>query len=210
MNTIIWDMGGTLIDTYPEVDRALAEAVWGPHPAAEQIHRVSLLRAESIAHAIDVLATRHGIDRSRLDDAYSALKRRWAIHPAPVMDGAVEVMAAVHAAGGLNLVATHRDRTSAQALLDALGLRPDDMVCAPDGFPRKPSPAMNLLLMRRHHLVAHQVLCVGDRPIDVEAAAAAGLAGALLVPDGEETPVPRLPEGSVVISALTDLLAMIG
>ncbi len=210
MNTIIWEMGGTLVDTYPEVDRVLAHAVWGEDPSASQMHEVSVLRAESIAHAIDVLSERHKVDPGLLDAAYGALKRRWQSHPAPLMDGAAEVMAAVHAAGGLNLVATHRDRTSAMALLDALGLRPDDLVCAPDGYPRKPDPAMNLLLMERHRLSPADVLCVGDRPIDLQAAAAAGLAGALLVPAGEAAPEDPLPPGCAVIPSLRDLLGRIG
>ncbi|MCI1746664.1 MAG: HAD-IA family hydrolase [Acidipropionibacterium sp.] len=209
MNTIIWDMGGTLVDTYPEVDRALARAVWGDGPTPEQLHEVSTLRSTSIAHAIDVLSNRHEVDRRVLDEAYSALKHRWESRPAPLMDGAVEVMAAVHAAGGLNLVATHRDRTSAGALLDGLGLHPDDLICAPDGYPRKPDPTMFQLLMRRHRLRAADVLCVGDRPIDVEAAEAAGLAGALLVPEGDVR-TQDLPKGCLVISSLRDLLTQIG
>ncbi len=221
MNTIIWDMGGTLVDTYPEVDRALADAVWGTAPSPEDADRhehlqeIAVLRSRSINHAIEVLSARHGVPRERLDEAYSALKLRWASHPAPLMAGATQVMAAVHAAGGLNLVATHRDRTSAQALLDGLGLHPDDLVCAPDGYPRKPDPAMYLLLMSRHDLAADQVLCVGDRPIDVQAAAAAGLAGALLRPTGEQQPGAegagwQLPAGCFEIGALTDLLDRIG
>lgn len=209
MNTIIWDMGGTLVDTYPEVDRALACAVWGTDPSPEQLREVSRLRSTSIAHAIDALSERHEVDRGVLDQAYSALKHRWASHPAPLMDGAAEVMTAVHAAGGLNLVATHRDRTSASALLDGLGLHPDDLICAPDGYPRKPDPTMFQILMGRHRLRGPDVLCVGDRLIDVAAAAAAGLNGALLVPGGGGPP-QGLPKGSQVVSSLRDLLTLIG
>ena len=56
------------------------------------------------------------------------------------MAGAAEVMAAVRRGGGLNLVATHRDRASAENLFHALGVQVDDLVCAPDGFARKPDP----------------------------------------------------------------------
>ena len=92
--------------------------------------------------------------------------------------------------GGLNLVATHRDRASATDLLRALDLTVDDMVCAPDGIARKPSPAMNLLLAERHELDPAEVLCVGDRPIDVMAARAAGMAASLLVRPGTSVTLP--------------------
>lgn len=205
---VVWDMGGTLVDTYPEVDRTLARAVWGDQVSAARLREVADLRQESIAHAIGVLSDRHGVPAETLQAAYDDLKRRWTAHPAPLMGGAREVMAAVRSSGGLNLVATHRDRTSAQALVTALGIDVDDLVCAPDGLPRKPDPAMNLLLMRRHHLDPGSVLCVGDRLIDVQAAQASGVRGVLLDPDAA-TPPAELPQSCRVIADLRDLMALI-
>ena len=139
VRSIIWDMGGTLVDTYPEVDQTLAEAVW-PEPTEQQLYEVAHLRSESIAHAIEVLAKQYDVSSGLLDDAYTLLKKKWAHDPAPLMAGAAEVMAAVRRGGGLNLVATHRDRASAENLFHALGVQVDDLVCAPDGFARKPDP----------------------------------------------------------------------
>lgn len=207
MRSLIWDMGGTLIDTYPEVDRTLAHAVWGDTVTDEHLSEVRHLRMESIAEAIRVLAERYGVDAESLDRAYTELKERWRTHPAPLMAGATGLMDAVRHAGGLNLVATHRDHTSAQALLDALGVEVDDLVCAPDGLPRKPDPAMNRLLIERHHLDPAEVLSVGDRGIDVLAADAAGLRSALLVtPDTPPQDTGTLTP--LVITHLSDLLPL--
>ncbi|GAA2515584.1 HAD-IA family hydrolase [Rarobacter incanus] len=183
MVNVIWDMGGTLIDTYPEVDRALAAAVWGTAPTAQQLRHVQALRTVSIAHAIDALSAEYAVPPQTLQQAYRDLKARWQTHPAPLMPCARDLLTAVSASGGLNLVATHRDRASATALLDALGIRVDDLVCAPDGLARKPDPAMNLMLLSRHHLAPRDVVCIGDRAIDMQAAAAAGLRGILLDQD---------------------------
>lgn len=209
MRHIIWDMGGTLVDTYPEVDRALCQAAFGD-TAPAHLRAVTLLTRRSIAEAVSTLAARHALPRRQLAEAYEALKERWRERPAPVMEGAREVMAQVSACGGLNLVATHRDRTSATHLLEALGLQVDDLVCAPDGLARKPSPAMNLLLVERHGLRPAEVLCVGDRLLDVAAARAAGLAAALLVRPGTSVTLPDDAPGALVVASLTDLLPLLG
>ena len=122
------------------------------------------------------------------------------------MDGARELMARVWEKGGLNMVATHRDRASATMLVTVLGLDLDDMVCAPDGLARKPSPEMNLLLARRHDLDPASVLCVGDRVIDASAAAAAGMPAVLLVRPGTVLALDRVEQDLNVVADLRDLI----
>lgn len=206
MRTVIWDLGGTLVDTYPDVDRALAEVVHAT-PDQHDLDEVAQLTRRSSAQAITVLARRHGIAEQELRAAYEALKERWARQPPPAMAGAREVLAAVRASGGSNLVSTHRDRQSATVLLEALGLEAeiDDMVCAPDGFPRKPDPTMVRVLLERHRLSPGECLVVGDRPADIEAAARADVRGALLITPGIPLPAP----GAVRISSLISLLDLL-
>lgn len=205
MRSIIWDMGGTLIDTYGDVDRTLAEAATGRTDEAT-LHEVAQLTRVSSGHAISELAARYEVDEQTLRSAYDALKDRWRDQPAPVMDGAREVMAAVSRGGGLNLVATHRSRESAQILLDALELTMDDMICAPDGHPRKPDPEMNEALLQRHGLSPAQALAVGDRPGDIRAAQGAGIRAVLLAtPDLPQ----ELPEGAERITDLRELLPLL-
>ena len=205
MRHIIWDMGGTLIDTYPEVVRALSRAAYGD-TAPSHLREIGALTQYSIAHAIESLSVSREVPRTDLERAYEELKTRWRTRPAPVMDGARELIARVWEKGGLNLVATHRDRASATMLVTVLGLDLDDMVCAPDGLARKPSPEMNLLLARRHGLDPAQVLCVGDRPIDAVAAANAGMSAALLVSPGTVLTLRDAVDGTAVVADLRDLI----
>lgn len=211
MHSVIWDLGGTLVDTYPDVDRALASAVSGDGrpPTQAQLDEVARLTRVSSGHAIEVLAERHGRPAEALRDAYEATKELWRTSPPPVMPGAQEVMEAVRRLGGLNLVATHRDRDSASQLLHTLGLRVDDLVCAPDGFARKPDPAMMHELLRRHRLATPDVLAVGDRPGDVLAARAAGVRGLLLVTPGVPLEAVDDLEGSERIGALEELVPLL-
>lgn len=206
MHTVIWDLGGTLLDTYPVVDRALASAVHGDDEvSAADIKEVAELTRISSGHAIETLAHRHGVPEADLRDAYEGTKATWRFSPPPVMDGAREVMAAVRAAGGLNLVATHRHRNSATTLLEEVGLEVDDMVCASDGFPRKPDPAMVLELLGRQALDPADVIAVGDRPGDVAAAQSAGVCGVLLTTPGIVLDAP----GADRIGSLRELLELI-
>ena len=201
MRAVIWDLGGTLVDTYPDVDRALAAAI-RPEPDDALLHEVVLLTRRSSSEAISRLAQRHGLAEETLRAAYEGTKQRWREHPPPAMAGARELLAAVRDGGGLNLVSTHRERDSALALLDALDLTVDDVVCAPDGYPRKPDPAMVRALLSRHELEPGECLAVGDRPGDVEAARAGGVRGVLL-----ETPGVPLEAGDAErITALSELL----
>lgn len=209
MRSVIWDLGGTLLDTYPVVDRALAAAVRagtdGRGVTAADLHAVAELTRVSSGHAIETLAERHGIPQADLRAAYEATKETWRHEPPPVTEGAREVMDAVSAAGGLNLVATHRDRASATELLEEVGLQVDDMVCAPDGFPRKPDPAMVVELLRRHSLDPGLVLAVGDRPVDVAAAEAVGVRGVLLETPGIVLDAP----GAERVSSLLELVELV-
>lgn len=204
MNALIWDLGGTLVDTYPDVDRALASAI-DPRPEEALLHEVAALTRVSSSHATATLAARHDVPERRLRTAYEATTVHWQDHPPPVMDGARALIAAVHAAGGLNLVATHRDRDSAGALLAALELGIDDLVCAPDGFARKPDPALVLALLERHRLDPADCLAVGDRPADVEAARRAGVEGWLLVTPG----IPLTAPGAHRTQSLRTLIPLV-
>ena len=74
MRALIWDLGGTLADTYPDVDRALA-MVLDPRPGPELLHEVALLTRRSSSHAISTLAARHELPEQELRRAYEQIGR---------------------------------------------------------------------------------------------------------------------------------------
>ena len=143
---------------------------------------------------------------AEFEAAEESLKARWRSDPAPAMPGAHRLLHDVRAAGGLNLVVTHRDRGSAQSLLDGLGLEADDLISTADGYPRKPDPAMYVAMLERHGLDPADCLAVGDRPIDADAAAASGLATATL--ESPEAPVDDRADHSV--ASLDELRPLLG
>lgn len=98
--SIVWDLGGTLMDTYPDVDRALARAAFGDDDGGARLAEVASLTRISSGHAITELARRTGVEEDALRAAYDGVKELWQRAPAPVMPGAREVIAAVTAGGG--------------------------------------------------------------------------------------------------------------
>lgn len=80
MRALIWDLGGTLVDTYPDVDRALAEALT-PDPDEALLHEVAVLTRRSSGEAITDLAARHDVPEERLRAAYQATKETWERRP---------------------------------------------------------------------------------------------------------------------------------
>lgn len=203
---VFWDMGGTLVDTYPALDAALAAAVRG-HGHAVDERDVARLTRVSTAHAIATLAERFGVDAGELAAANRELRRRWLHNPAPAMTGAGRLLRDVAAAGGLNLVVTHRDRDSALGLLRGLGLEVDDLISTSDGYPRKPDPTMYRAMLDRHSLDPAVCLSVGDRPIDAAAARAAGVATAAL--ESPEAPAGHGADHAVAtLDALRPLLGL--
>ncbi|MGD7732563.1 HAD-IA family hydrolase [Propionibacteriaceae bacterium G57] len=191
---VFWDLGGTLVDTYPQLDEAFVGVVRA-HGGEVSLDQVAKLTRRSTGAAVAELSRGFGIDGAEFERANRELKALWRQNPAPVMPGARELLADIAAAGGLNLVVTHRDRASALSLVEGLGLGVDDLVSTSDGHPRKPDPAMYRVLLERHGLAAADCLAVGDRPIDAEAAHAAGIEAAML--ESAAAPVDDDAEHSV-------------
>ena len=203
---VFWDLGGTLVNTYPQLDEALAGVV-GAHGGKVAVAEVAVWTRRSTGAAIEELSRRFGVPIEAFTAAEAGLKELWRQHPAPAMPGARELLADISAAGGLNLVVTHRDWDSAFSLVEGLALPVDDLISTSDGYPRKPDPQMYLSLLSTHHLDPDDCLAVGDRPIDAEAAHAAGLEAAML--ESEAAPVDDDAEYSIeTLDELRDLLEL--
>jgi len=176
IRNIIWDVDGTLFDTYLTFAACFqaALAVDGYTASAEQITELALV---SMTHCAYSLAAEFGVDpdemAARFDDQYAQTS------PAsqPPFPHVLSVCKAISEAGGLNLIVTHRGLRSLKLLLEYHQMEPyfSASLSAQEGFPLKPDPAMFIELVNRFSLDPAQTLAVGDREIDIQAGAAAGL-----------------------------------
>lgn len=207
MREFLWDLDGTLLNTYPAMVQAFQQVVTelGGTITTEATYR--LMRQQSVGYAERTIAAQNGWDWQALRAGY----QRWEpqLQQAPVaFAGAKEVLARVVAVGGHNYLMTHRD-ASAQTYLVQAGLDHyfTDAVTACQPFPRKPEPAALNYLLDKYHVDRQQAVMVGDRNLDIEAGHNAGIAGYLFDID-RLIKVTSSPE--IQVTDLNDLLTMVG
>lgn len=203
---VIWDFDGTLFNTYPAMNRAirLAAADMGAVVSAD---RVARLLKQTLALCMETITMDYGLDRARFDERYNYYRMKQTPDEQPPMPGALAICRRIMDAGGHNYIFTHRDHESMGELLDWYQARPlfEALSSSLDGIARKPNPAGFLGLIEQFHLAPETVIAVGDRLLDVLAAAKAGIAACLLTRDPEALAKPQY-----IIGHLDELGTVLG
>jgi phosphoglycolate phosphatase-like HAD superfamily hydrolase len=173
---IIWDVDGTLFDTYPAISAAILAAL------AEQgvtIERdiVTHMAMTSLGTTLPDLAKRFKLDHERLFVRYEFFLTGTPLGSQRPFPGVKQVLQRVAHNGGMNLIATHRGKDSLIPMLKYHRLYSffADMLSIHDGYPRKPNPAMFNTLIEKHGLITEETITIGDRDLDLEAGKAAGV-----------------------------------
>ena len=175
LNAFIWDMDGTVLDSYGAIVTSLyrAYASFGIEMDKKDIRRQVL--TTSVGAFMDDMEKKTGIIYDTLEPVYHeiAVEEQERIRP---IRNAPEILRFLKDRGARNFVFTHRG-LSTLYLLEKLGLKDlfEDIVTARDGFPRKPDPAAVHHLIEKHSLDRDTAAYVGDRVIDVRCAVNAGI-----------------------------------
>lgn len=179
MREFLWDLDGTLLDTYPAMVAGFQRAVTNLGGTVDRQEVYTMMRQHSVGYAQAEIATRFGWDKAVLKTGYQKYEPMLQVAPA-AFDGAKAVLQRVQEVGGHNYLMTHRDQ-SAQRYLQRAGLATyfTDAVTAAQPFPRKPDPAALNYLLDKHHVDRKAAVMVGDRNLDIEAGHNAGIAGYL-------------------------------
>jgi phosphoglycolate phosphatase len=187
IRAVAFDLDGTLVDSAPDIQRALNAAL-----KKEGLQRFDLEQVRGwIGDGPDVLIGR-ALAQQGMEDAADDLRqrlRRWfdtATLAAPLAGGAV-IAGIAELLGGLRgllpLVAvTNKPTPLARAVLDAAGLLPclDGVHGADTSSLRKPAPDMLLAACERLGVGPQQMLMVGDSVLDLQCAHAAGCPAVLV------------------------------
>ena len=174
IKNILWDLDGTLFDTYPATTYALNETL-KELGFSMPLNAIDGLARQSIRRCLGTLSQRFDLNpellQRRFTDTYQGVS---AANQLP-FPGVRSVCEWIRARGGVNIIIAHRSLKSTLKLLEAHNLSPlfEDIFTAEQGYPRKPDPAMILAALGKHHLNPDETLLVGDRELDVQAGQAA-------------------------------------
>lgn len=174
----IWDFDGTLFDTYPVIIQQIQTALGHFGHSIDPLELMEQL-LNTVGIALEYCAEKYGIDYTQLSDDYSILHNETALQPVTQpMEAVEQVLSAVVARGGTNLIYTHRDLPSTNAYLEKYGLsRYFSHIVAADtpGFAWKPAPDSITYLLETAQLDPNETAMVGDREIDLASGRAAGV-----------------------------------
>lgn len=177
-----WDFDGTLYATYGRITRACLKALADAGKDIQDIPFEEAFRAakRSIKHFSDRYAVPRGLSHEEFTLGYRAnanLEGEESIRPYP---GVKEMVEAVVKNGGRNFLYTHRGVDAIYWMKkDGLWQYFFDSVTKEDAFPLKPAPDALMHLAKKHDLNPADCIMLGDREIDIQAALAAGMNGAL-------------------------------
>jgi phosphoglycolate phosphatase-like HAD superfamily hydrolase len=181
IKNIIWDLDGTLFDTYPAIAWAFKAALksMGKEASAGWIEE---LARKSLGFCVASLVEKFKVDEEKLgiafDNYYGGIKPEGQ-RPFP---GVKNICKFIFEKGGKNFIVTHRGRESTDELLSANNMTHyfTEIITNENGFPKKPDPTAFMALINDYKLVKEETIGVGDREIDIQAGKAAGLFTCLL------------------------------
>jgi HAD superfamily hydrolase (TIGR01549 family) len=201
---LIWDVDGTLFDTYPGFACAFQAALADLGKAASQEWITSLARV-SMDFCLTSLAERFQLDLQELERKFDQHYQQIGYLEQPAFPGVKELCESICSVGGRNVIVTHRRKVGTAGLLATHHLEKyfSGSITADDGFPRKPAPDAFEAALRDYGLECAETMAVGDRDIDVLAAQSAGIFACLFGP-----PMDGI-SADLTISNFTELRAYI-
>jgi HAD superfamily hydrolase (TIGR01509 family) len=191
IKNLIWDVDGTLFNTYPAFTLAFSKAMIELQAPAP-LDKIDRLAKISLGHCARTLAADYSLPVETLEQSFD---RHYSQIPAEnqgPFPGVRAVCELIASRQGLNLIVTHRQLPSTERLLanhDLSGFFAE-IVSAQDGYPIKPDPAMFQMLIEKYQMEPGETLAIGDREIDVQAGGAAGCLTALF----GNNPCPTPPD----------------
>jgi beta-phosphoglucomutase len=203
---VVFDLDGVLIDSYrPHLEswRMLARERGLPFSEEQFRPLFGLAGRDMISRLYGAPLREEEI--AALYERKKALFREVAARGCPVVDGAPQLVDALHEAGFRLAIATSGPRESVEAALEEMGRREkfSAWAAAEDVARTKPDPALYRLAARRLDVAPRRCCAVEDAPAGIASARGAGMSVV-----GLWSPIRRdddLREADLVVRSLRDL-----
>ena len=201
--SFIWDLDGTLLDSYGVIVNSLYQIYSEKGVVVDKKEILYDVINESVSSFIMKMEARFGIPFDDLKDRYSIISGKEKLN-IKAMEHAIEILEFLKEKGIPNYVFTHRGKTT-ETVLNNIGLTSyfDEIVTSLDNFKRKPSPEGLNYLIDKYHLDKENTYYVGDRPSDLECANNAGIKSIMFIP--KNSPAKITSKETLVIKDLLDI-----
>lgn len=198
--TFIWDLDGTLLDSYEAILAGIEETYAQFNIPFEREAVKDFILHYSVKDLLVRDAKTYGRSLSELNRvrATSLREKNTAIS---LLDGAREILEWTDEHDIQNFIYTHKSDNAFKVLAE-LGIDHYfiEILTSDSGFARKPNPEALLYLIEKYQLDRATTFYVGDRLLDVETALAAGIQSINLQIDDIEQ--------NIKIARLTDIRQM--
>ena len=181
---IIWDLDGTLLDSYHVIVESLRLAFqeFGVSMTYEDIWQYAITFSSTAL--IDEVSCQIGVPAGDILLRYSQISGSRYTHIRP-MEHSLETLEKLSQMGVEHYVYTHRGKTT-MPVLEHLGIDHyfKEVLTSRSGFARKPAPDAICYLLNKYGLSKEDTYYAGDRSLDMECAENAGIPGILYLPQG--------------------------
>ena len=208
MRAFIWDLDGTLLDSYGVITSSAVDALKDYGIPTEPEELLRYMKNQSLTSYLRKASVKSGVPFEKLLDRYTEITHG-RDDRITLMSGAAETLRGLKEGGGANYVYTHRGN-SAFTVLERLGVLGefDDLITNENGFAPKPSGDGIRELMRRYGLKPEESCYIGDRPMDILCARDAGVTAVLFRPaDGCVEPIGM---EDLIVAELSEIRSLIG
>ena len=183
MKAYIWDLDGTLLDSYKVIVDSLFDTYkeYGLVLDKDEIHKHVI--TYSVTSFIEHMTAQTGVSFDVMKTRYSEISEEKKKN-ITLIPHAAETLSMLKENGATNYVYTHRGK-STQSVLDRLGLACyfEEVLTSQSGFARKPEPDAIDYLVEKYGLDKDATFYVGDRIIDMDCAKNAKVKGILFLPE---------------------------
>ena len=205
--SVIWDLDGTLFDSYD----VIVESIYRVFQEKNIIFSADEIRKYALQFSVKSLfyqiSESYGVSEEDLHKRYGEISRGEYMK-IKLMPNAMEILEQLRLRGVKHYVFTHRGRTTIP-VLENLGMQDYfiEILTSQSGFARKPDPEALHYLIRKYEMDPSQTFYAGDRSLDMECAANAGIKGILYVP--ENCVVTSCAAADFVVADLLDILNIV-
>lgn len=175
----VWDLDGTLFDTYPNMTLAFSQALQSLGFEASYLEIHQQLKV-SLSHAVNFYSQKFTLP-SNFIDVFRSFEKEGSVEPFEWVESCLRE---VVQKGGKNFIWTHRDALTFEYLKTHQWMHYfSDVITSDMGFERKPSGDAMRYLLETHRLNKEETLMIGDRELDILGALDAGVEGVLYSPN---------------------------